>query len=162
MNWYSDADIYPIYTTAVFSLNFNSAGKGPFTAGKAKNMHHRGIRFRGQARGGRIHWFRVDERPICAGWGWGKGITSVSQSGEGYVIAEVKFFISSPSLVSAVNRMAAWVYCFRRSIRTSHEFNPLNSIILRRSETGLRHVQSFAVFHGEVFLTRNIDNNCRN
>ena len=43
--------------------------------------------------------------------------------------------------------MAAWVYCFRRSIRTSHEFNPLNSIILRRSETGLRHVQSFADFH---------------
>ena len=33
----------------LFSLNFSSAGKGPFTAGKAKNMHHRGARFRGQA-----------------------------------------------------------------------------------------------------------------
>ena len=25
----------------VFSLNFSSAGKGPFMAGKAKNMHQR-------------------------------------------------------------------------------------------------------------------------
>ena len=37
---------------AVFSLDFCSAGKGPFTAGKAKNMHHRGVRFRGQAASG--------------------------------------------------------------------------------------------------------------
>ena len=27
----------------------NSAGKGPFTAGKAKNMHHRGVCFTRQA-----------------------------------------------------------------------------------------------------------------
>ena len=36
----------------MFSLNFSSAGKGPFTAGKVKNMHHRGVRFRGQAGSG--------------------------------------------------------------------------------------------------------------
>ena len=35
------------------------------------------------------------------------GITSVSLSGEEYVIAEVNFFNSSTSLVSAVNHMAA-------------------------------------------------------
>ena len=40
-------------------------------------------------------------------WGWGKGITSDSPSGEEYVLAEVKFFISSTSLVSAVNHMVA-------------------------------------------------------
>ena len=34
---------------AVFSLNFSSADKGPFTAGEAKNMHHRGALFRRQA-----------------------------------------------------------------------------------------------------------------
>ena len=33
----------------MFFLNFSLAGKGPFTASKAKNMHHRGVRFRGQA-----------------------------------------------------------------------------------------------------------------
>ena len=36
----------------VFSLDFCSAGKGPFTAGKAKNMHHRSVRFRGQTGSG--------------------------------------------------------------------------------------------------------------
>ena len=35
--------------TTVFSLSFCLAGKGPFTAGKAKNMHHRGVRFTRQA-----------------------------------------------------------------------------------------------------------------
>ena len=40
-------------------------------------------------------------------WGSGKRITSVSKSGEEYVIAEVQVFISSTSLVSAVNHMAA-------------------------------------------------------
>ena len=40
-------------------------------------------------------------------WGWGKGIASVSPPGEEYVLAEVKFLISSTSLVSAVNHMAA-------------------------------------------------------
>ena len=33
----------------MFSLSFCLAGKGPFTAGKAKNMHHRGVRFTRQA-----------------------------------------------------------------------------------------------------------------
>ena len=37
---------------AVLSQNFSSAGKGPFTASKAKNMHHRGAHFRGQAGSG--------------------------------------------------------------------------------------------------------------
>ena len=32
----------------VFSLNFSSAVKGSFIAGKAKNMHHRGALFREQ------------------------------------------------------------------------------------------------------------------
>ena len=32
----------------VFSLNFSSAVKGSFIAGKAKDMHHRGAIFRGQ------------------------------------------------------------------------------------------------------------------
>ena len=42
------------YATKVsmFFLNFSSAGKGPFTASKAKNMHHRGVRFRRQAGSG--------------------------------------------------------------------------------------------------------------
>ena len=37
-----------LYKT-VFSLNFSSGGKGSFTAGMAKNVYHRGARFRGQA-----------------------------------------------------------------------------------------------------------------
>ena len=40
------------HTNAVFSLNFNSADKGPFTASKAKNIYHRGVRFPGQAGSG--------------------------------------------------------------------------------------------------------------
>ena len=36
----------------MFSLNFSSAGKGPFTAIKAKNTYHRGARFWGQAASG--------------------------------------------------------------------------------------------------------------
>ena len=36
----------------MFSLNFSLAGKGALAAGKAKNMHHRGLRFRGQAGSG--------------------------------------------------------------------------------------------------------------
>ena len=36
----------------MFSLNFKSAGKGPFTAGNAKIMHHRGARFWGLAGSG--------------------------------------------------------------------------------------------------------------
>ena len=35
-------------TGSVFSLNFRSAGNGPFIVDKAKNMHHRGARFWGQ------------------------------------------------------------------------------------------------------------------
>ena len=36
----------------VFSLNFRSAGKGPFTVSNAKNMHHRGACFWGLAGSG--------------------------------------------------------------------------------------------------------------
>ena len=36
----------------MFSLNFSSGGKGSFTAGKAKNVYHKGARFRGQAGSG--------------------------------------------------------------------------------------------------------------
>ena len=36
----------------VFSLNFSSAGRGSFIAGKAKNMHYGGALFRGQGDSG--------------------------------------------------------------------------------------------------------------
>ena len=54
-----------------------------------------------------------------------EGNHSVSPSGEEYVMAEVKFFISSTSLVSAVNNMAA--RAFRAKKHTKNEsFFPLN------------------------------------
>ena len=37
-------------------------------------------------------------------------MSDVSPSGEEYVIAEVKFSISTNSLVSAVNHKAAWTF----------------------------------------------------
>ena len=39
----------PHYRYPVFSLNFSSAGKGPFMASKAKNMCHRLHTFLGEA-----------------------------------------------------------------------------------------------------------------
>ena len=42
--------------------------------------------------------------------GWGKGITSVSPSGEEYAIAEVNFLCQAPGSFSAVNHMAAWAF----------------------------------------------------
>ena len=66
------------------------------------------------------------------------GITSVTLSGKEYVIAEVKFFISSTSLVSAVNHMAA--QAFREEKKTESfffffylNFNVYNSLKLKES-----------------------------
>ena len=42
----------PNRPTTVLSLNFSSAGKESFIAGMAKNMHHRGALFQGQAGSG--------------------------------------------------------------------------------------------------------------
>ena len=39
----------------MLSLNFSSEGKASFIAGKAKNMHHRGALFLGQAGSGLQH-----------------------------------------------------------------------------------------------------------
>ena len=53
-------------------------------------------------------------------WEWGKGITSDSPSGEEYVLAGVKFFISSTSLVSAVNHMVARAFKGKQKTKTKN------------------------------------------
>ena len=70
-------------------------------------------------------WRRV-RPPVRTDAGGEERESDISPSGEEYVIVEVKFSISSNSLVSVVNHMAARGFGDKKNNKKNDSFFPLN------------------------------------